>query len=109
MGLVAIIQLKREEHLDTVSALLIELGVFEVSIVESEGVEQYAQRMPVLNSMGSIFGGWMEHHRTIICRVPSEEKLEKLVEYAARDGIEFNSPDVGALFAMPCSYYIGEP
>ena len=108
MGLIVIIQLKQEHHLDKISALLIELGVFDVSILESEGVEERAQRMPVLSSMGSIFDSWSDHHRTVICRVPNEEKLEKLAQYAAGDGIDFSSPDVGALFAVPCTFYRGE-
>ncbi len=108
MKYVAILVLKSEAYAKTVVSTLIELGLFDSTVLDGEGVENVAtETIPVLSEVTALFGQDIVFNKTIITVVPDRDAVYELNRSLQRDGIDLNTPEVGTLMAFPCEIYIG--
>lgn len=105
---VAVIILKDEVYAKTVVSTLIEMALFEATVLDGDGLEYIAgESMPILSEVSVLFGRDILFNKTIIVAVPDKETIFRLNAALKRDGIDFKQPEVGSLMAFPCPVYIG--
>ena len=106
--LVAVLVLKKEELLNAVSAVLIECGLFESTVLDGEGLENVAgQASELFRELRGLFGRELVYNRTFIIHVPERSMLDDFIELCKAEGIDFTKPNMGFLMAYPCEIFIG--
>ncbi len=105
---VLIIHLLKEEDPQTVSSLLIELGLFNTAIVDGEGVENIGVPQDQLfASFQNLFGQGSAYNRTLIAPVPDMDTVEMFLHLCEGQGIDFKKSDTGWLLSFPCDFFVG--
>ncbi|MFW5800895.1 MAG: hypothetical protein ACOCVC_02580 [Spirochaeta sp.] len=105
---IATIVLKQEQLLKRISAILIECGLFDSTILDGEGIENVAgQTNPLFRELRGLFGQELVYNRTIIVHVPEREILDDFIALCKREKIDFAKPDVGFVMAHTCDLYYG--
>lgn len=105
---VVIIILKSEAYAKPVVSTLVELELFDSSVLDGEGVENVAtETAPILSEVTALFGQDILFNKTIITVVPTRDMVFTLNGALKRDGIDLTQPEVGTLMAFPCPIYIG--
>jgi hypothetical protein len=105
---VVVLILKSEAYARPVVSTLIELELFDSTVLDGEGVENVAgETMPILSEVSALFGKDILFNKTIITVVPDQETIFSLNAALKRDGIDLTQPEVGTLVAFPCPIYIG--
>lgn len=103
-----IIHLQKEEDLQKVASLLMELGLFNTAIVDGEGIENIGVSQDQLfASFQNLFGQGSAYNRTLVCPVPDIETVKTFVHLCEVQELDFNKPDTGWILSFPCDYYIG--
>ena len=106
--LVAVLVLKKEELLKTVSSILIECGLFESTVLDGEGLENVAgQASELFRELRGLFGRELVYNRTFIIHVPEKSMLEDFLELCRSEEIDFTKPNIGFIMAYPCEIFIG--
>lgn len=105
---VVVIILKSEAYAKPVVSTLVELELFDTTVLDGEGVENVAtETAPILSEVTALFGQDILFNKTIITVVPDRETVFTVNAALKRDGIDLKQPDVGTLLAFPCPIYIG--
>jgi len=105
---VLIIHLQKEEDLQKVASLLMEMGLFNTAIVDGEGIENIGVPQDQLfASFQNLFGQGSAYNRTLICPVPDMDTIDTFVHLCEVQGLDFKQPDTGWLLSFPCDLYIG--
>ncbi len=105
---IAIIILKQEALLKRLSAILIECGLFDSTVLDGEGIENAAgQGDSLFRELRGLFGGELAYNRTFIVHVPEREMLDDFVDLCRREKIDFTQRDVGLVMAYPCEFFLG--
>lgn len=108
MRYVVILVLKSEGYAKPAISALIEMGLFESTVLDGEGVENVAtETIPVLSEITALFGQDIVFNKTIITVVPDRDTVFEIERSLKRDGIDLHTPDVGTLLAFPCEIVIG--
>ncbi len=104
--------LKDERHLKTAVNALIEVGLFDATILDGEAVENLAsQTLPLFADVGRWFGYNLAYNRTLLVVVPERRQAEEFVELCARDGVNLRDPSIAVMALLPAEPFpvSGEP
>ena len=105
---VVMIILKSEEFARPVISTLVELELYDSSVLDGEGVENVAsETAPILSEVTTLFGQDILFNKTIFTVVPNRKTITEIDQALKRDGIDLRKPEVGTLVAVPCPVYIG--
>ncbi len=106
---VLIIHLQKEEDLQTVAPLLMELGLFNTAILDGEGIENVGVPQDQLfASFKNLFGQGSAYNRTLVSPVPDMNCVQAFIHLCERQGLDFRNPDTGWVLSFPCDFYTGE-
>lgn len=104
-----VVILKNERLFDRISSILLEVGLFDSSVLDGENIESLKDTaMPLFSSFKSLFGKDYSYNRTIIGPVYDNEAIFQFVKICEKEGIDFSNPETGCLFSLPCSIYTGD-
>ncbi len=105
---VLMIHLQKEEDLQTVSSLLIELGLFSTAIVDGEGVENIGVTQDQLfASFQNLFGQGSAYNRTLITPVPDMDTVHMFLHLCEGQGLDFKKANTGWVLSFPCDFFVG--
>lgn len=105
---VVMIILKSEAFARPVISTLVELELYDSSVLDGEGVENVAsETAPILSEVTTLFGQDILFNKTIFTVVPNRHTITEIDQALKRDGIDLRKPEVGTLVAVPCPVYIG--
>jgi nitrogen regulatory protein P-II 1 len=104
-----IIILNKEEILDDLLSILVELGVTDVTIVESQSMGGVlAHRIPIFAGLRLQLGGEKIYSRTIFA-ITDDKGIDKKIDYMLNDcGIDL-SKGVGRIVVIKIESILGEP
>jgi hypothetical protein len=107
---ISIIILKDEKKFDKVIQILIELQLYDSTIIDGEGIEPaIIESLPVFKELASLLGNEENvYNKTIISHIPEKEDLDYLVKICKEEGINFKEKNIGSIMAFKCDFYIGE-
>lgn len=98
--------LKDERRLTTVVNALIELGLFDATILDGEAVENLAsQTMPLFADVGRWFGHNLAYHHSLLVVVPDRQRVEEFLGLCSRDGVDLRDPTIATLALIPTEPY----
>lgn len=100
--------LKKEEQIKKLISVLLELGLFDSTVLDGEGIENVAAlTMPVFSELRNLFGDESEYHKTIITYVQERENIDRFVNICREQGLDFKEEKTGFIIVFPCEMYIG--
>ncbi len=106
--LALIVTLKDESKIDKVMEALVECAIYNAAVLDGEAVENLATRtLPLLSSLGGLFGTDTIYTRTIVAAVEQREQITEFIAICAADGVDFRSGDTGWVMALPCEVFVG--
>jgi len=98
--------LKEERHLKTVINAMIELGLFDATILDGEAVENLAtQTLPLFADVGQWFGHNLAYNRTLLVLVPDRRQAEEFVALCGRDGVDLRDPAIATMALLPAESF----
>lgn len=101
-ALLAILLLKQEDAIHLVAPVLVELGLYDATVLDGEGAENYAERaVPLLAEAGRLLNAGMAYHRVVVMRAESRDQLRELERLCRRTGVDLADPDTGMLAWFP--------
>jgi len=101
MLLIAI--LRDDHHVRTVVRVLVELGLFDSTVLDGEAIENLAVRsIPLFEDVGRWFGQTLDYNRTLLVAVRDRSEVDTLLELCRRDGLDLRDARVGTLLLVPC-------
>ncbi len=100
--------LKDEPRIKKLISILLELGLFDSTVLDGEGIENVAAlTMPVFSELRNLFGEESQYHKTVITHVPERSTVDQYVEICREEGIDFKNDETGFILVFPCEIYIG--
>lgn len=103
-----LIVLREEELIGKVAPLLLELGLFDATILDGEGAENAAAaEVPVFSSFRSIFGEGYRYNKTLLVPVSSEDDVQEFTTLCDTQGIHFKDGSAGYILVFPVSLAVG--
>ncbi len=107
--LVMIIILKDESLVKRLLSLLIEFELFQSTVLDGESIENIvSSNIPVFSDFKMLFGRESIYNRTIISFVPDERTFNRFIKISRKDGIDFQTQDIGCLMTFPCTTFLGK-
>ncbi len=104
-----VIILKNERLLDRITSILLEVGLFDSSVLDGENIESLADTaMPLFSSFKALFGKDYSYNRTIISPVLDSDSIYEFTRVCEKEGIDFSNPEIGSLFSVPCTVFTGD-
>ncbi len=99
-----VIVLNKEEHLQDILSILVELGVSGATIVDSEGLGHFlAYQVPIFAGIRRFMGEEKAPSKTIFAIVDEEDFTSKLQEALEEENIDFTQSGMGVIFTVPVS------
>ena len=96
-----IIILNREDYLQKILSLLVEVGVKGATIIHSEGLGHFlAYEVPIFAGLRHLIGERKGANRTILA-VIEEEVFSKFKELLHEEEIDFTQPQTGIIVTLP--------
>lgn len=108
---ITIIILKDEKKYDKLIQILIELQLFDSTILDGEGIEpSLIDSLSVFKELALMLRSSEEYvyNKTIISFVPNKEDLKNLIKICKEEDIDFTKPNVGSVMAFKCDFFVGE-
>lgn len=104
---VLIVILNKEEYLETILSILVELEVLGATILNSEGLGHFlAYEVPIFAGLRRLVGEKKAANKTILALVEKEDFLSRFTELLAQENIDFTQPGTGSIFTLPVSHAI---
>lgn len=102
-----VIILNREEHLETVVSVLVELGVSGATILDSQGLGQFlAFEVPIFAGLKQLLGERKGPSKTILALIEDSTFVDGLRRMLLEESIDLTEPGTGVLFTVPVSRVI---
>ncbi len=103
-----IIILKDESLLDRISSILLEVGLFDSSVLDGESIESLSDEgLPLFASFKSLFGKEYSYNRTLFIPVGDARDIKVFLHICQKEGIDFSNPEKACLMTLPCQIYDG--
>jgi hypothetical protein len=97
-----IIVLNKEEHLEEILSILVELEVSGATILDSEGLGHFlAYEVPIFAGLRQLVGEKKTANRTILALVERKNFLPKFKKLLAEENIDFTQPGMGIIVTIP--------
>ena len=95
--------LKDETLMRKIIGVLLEMELFDASVMDGEGIENLAERsLPVLSEVAALFGQSLAYNRTLWIPIEDRAQVRTLVGRCRHEGVDLMSPDVAVLRVIPC-------
>jgi hypothetical protein len=102
-----IVILKDEALVRKVVGALVEMELFDSTVLDGEAIENLAMRtIPLFEDVGRWFGQNLGYNRTILAALRDRSEADTFVELCRRDGIDLADPAVASLVLLPCERYV---
>lgn len=99
--------LNKEEYLEDILSALVEFGVSEATIVDSEGSGHFlAYHVPIFAGLRQLMGERKTPSKTIFAIVENEDFIAKLQKLLKQENIDFTEPGTGTIFTLPVNKVI---
>ncbi|MFA5479561.1 MAG: hypothetical protein WC337_06025 [Candidatus Muiribacteriota bacterium] len=103
-----IVVLQDETLLKKVIGILIELELFNSTILDGEEPETVAvESLPLFYDLANFIQGENIYNKTIIAHVPEKETIEDFVKICKKEGIDFFKPNTGWVSAFKSEFFAG--
>lgn len=100
MDLLVII-LNKVEFLNDILQLMVEAGIANATIFDSEGVGHYlAYEVPVFAGLRSIIGKEKEHNKTILALLEKKGSYDEFENLLKKENIDFSKTGMGIIFSI---------
>ena len=94
--------LNKEEYLEKILSILVEIEVPGATILESEGLGHFlAYEVPIFAGLKQLIGEKKTASRTIVALIDEEDFLAKFKRLLAEEDIDFTQPDMGIIVTLP--------
>ncbi len=94
--------LNKEEYLEKILSILVEIEVPGATILESEGLGHFlAYEVPIFAGLKQLIGEKKTASRTIVALIDEENFLSKFKRLLAEEDIDFTQPDMGIIVTLP--------
>lgn len=104
-----VIILKKESLLKKILSLMIELELYDTTVLDGESIENVAaKKIPIFSDLNTLFGHQTSYNRTILSYIPDGTTTENFIELCREEGIDFREPEIGCVMTIPCNLYLGE-
>lgn len=96
-----IVVLNKEEYLEKVLSLLVELEVKGATILDSEGLGRFlAYKVPIFAGLQEMFGQTRVTSKTILAVIKDKSFMDKFKRLIKKEGIDFSQPDTGIIVTI---------
>ncbi len=105
-----IIVLNKEEYEDDISSALVEVGVTDATIIDSEGLRQVlAKGIPIFAGFKFGLEGSRPYNKVIMGITDDPQVVEELAVILKDSDIDFNEPGVGRMMTIKLESVMGTP
>ena len=102
-----VIILNKTEYLNDLLSILIEAGITQATMLDSEGMGHHlAYEVPIFAGLRRLVGEEKAHNKTILAIVQDNKLLEELEKLLKEIEIDFSKPGTGIMFTLPLSSII---
>lgn len=107
---IMIVIIKNEKKLNKLISILIELGLYDSTILDGECIETgVVDTLPLFKELALLFSNEeFIYNKTIITQVPDKETLDAFVNICLEEDIDFTKPNIGSVMAFKCDLFVGE-
>lgn len=97
-----IIILNKEEYVEIISSILVELGVYGATILDSEGLGHFlAHEVPIFAGLKQLVGEKKTASRTILALFEKKAMFSEFKKLLAEENIDFTKADTGIILTLP--------
>lgn len=105
-----IIILHKEEYLDDILGVFVELGVEDAAIVESQSLTSaLAYDVPIFAGLRFSLRDTKKYSKTIFALTDDSKIGEKIISILKDEDIDFEKPGTGRIMVLKVSEVYGEP
>ncbi|MHA2601019.1 MAG: hypothetical protein AM324_002675 [Candidatus Thorarchaeota archaeon SMTZ1-83] len=105
-----IIILNKEEYLDDVLSVLIEMGITDVTIVDTQSLEMaLAYRVPIFAGLKFQLGGRTPYSKTIFALADDKNTGKEIIELLKEVGIDLEEKGVARIVTIAVESVLGTP
>ncbi len=104
--MLTVIILHDESRVDVVLRALVELELYDTTVLDGESVEALAVRtVPVFESLGGWFGENRAYNRAILVSVRDRAEVDAVVRLCRADGLDLTDPAIACILMVPAERY----
>jgi len=97
-----VIILNKEEYLEKILSILVELEVPGATILDSQGLGHFlAYEIPIFAGLRKLVGEEKSANRTILAAVKDNNFLSKFKKILAEEEIDFSKENTGVIMTLP--------
>ncbi|GEM_PF-1626000 len=101
-----VVILRDESRVETVVRALVELGMFDSTVLDGESVETLAVRtVPLFEAIGGWFGESRAYNRALIVALDDRREADAVVDLCRRDGLDLADPATACVLLLPAERY----
>lgn len=83
--------------------VLVEMELFDSTVLDGEAVENLAMRsVPMFEDIARMFGQALSYNRTLMVGLRHRQEAEVLTRLCRRDGVDLCDPAVATAWLIPC-------
>jgi len=102
-----ILTLNKEEYLEKILSILIEAGISQAVILESEALGHFlAYKVPIFAGLRYLVGKKKSQNKTILALIENKEDFLKFKKILAEENIDFAEPGMGMILTLPVNEVI---
>jgi len=105
-----VIMLHKEEYLDDILQLFVELGVEDAVIIESQSLTHaLAYDVPIFAGLRFQLKGERKYSKVILALTDRKETASEMVDLLKEEDIDFEQPGTGRILVVKLEEAIGKP
>lgn len=105
-----IIILRDESVARKVVGALVELELFDSTVLDGEAIENLAMRtIPIFEDVARWFGQGLGYNRTLLVGLRDRADADAVVALCRRDGVDLTNPETATVLLVPCERYTPPP
>lgn len=98
-----ILIIKDESKVKKIVQILIELSLYNTTVLDGEGIENLAfKSIPLYSEIGKYFGTELSFNKTIITSVENRDILDRFIGIAESENIDLRNNEVAEVMIIPC-------
>lgn len=97
-----VIILNRPESLNDLLSVLVESGITQATILDSEGMGRHiANEIPIFAGLKQLIGESSTHNRTILAIAKNKDLINDFQKLLKEIEVDFSKPGTGIMFSLP--------
>lgn len=105
-----IIILNQEKFLEEVMEVLVELGITDATVIESQSMEKVlAYEVPIFAGLRFQTKGQRKYSKTILALVDDKQLADEILRFLQEMDIDFMAPGVGRIITVKVESALGIP